>query len=46
MAKLLTQPRSDMLLLMDLQFTSQQWRDKLLWRIRQAQQSSKHGMAN
>ena len=40
-AKLLTQPKSDVLLLMDLQFTSQQWLDLLLWRVEKAIFSSK-----
>ena len=38
-SELLLQPQSDFLLLKNVQFTSREWRDRLLWRIRKAQQS-------
>lgn len=38
--KLLIEPKADILLLMDIQFSSQQWKDLLLWRTRQALNSS------
>jgi len=40
-SQLLTQlqPRYDLLLLMDIQFSSQQWKDLLLWRIQHALKS-------
>ena len=37
---LLTQPTSDILLLMDVQFTSQKWKDMFLWRVKQSLKSS------
>lgn len=37
--KLLLQPKSEILLLMDIQFGSQQWLDLLLWRTEQAAKS-------
>ena len=39
-SKLLCQPKSDVLLLLDVQYGSKQWLDLLLWRTKQAQQSS------
>ena len=38
--RILCEPKSDVVLLMDLQFGSQEWKDLLLWRIKQAQKSS------
>lgn len=38
---LLSQPTTNILLLMDIQFSSQKWKDMLLWRITQALKSSK-----
>lgn len=43
-AKLLSQPSSHILLLMDIQFSSLKWRDMLLWRTNQAQKSSKESL--
>lgn len=40
-SKLLTQPKADFLVLMDVQFSSQRWKDMLQWRIKQALKSSK-----
>ena len=40
--KLLLKPKSEVLLLMDIQFGSQHWLDLLLWRTEQAVKSGKH----